>query len=347
MQLVSRPPRLPLFGVMLRYFAVVFSSIVCIAAGDPEGFMILSSPMNARIAWIRLPSNGVFESVIPKTLIDTGFQHPQGIAVDATRKRLYVADPDAQRIYAYQLSIVGTDLVADPRQTVVVSGVESRWVAVDGSGTVFFTDEPNNRILKVPANAVLRGVPATPQVVYTGESVAEVNEPGGLAVDNFNVFWTNKHFGQQAGSLVRGSESPPSSDPQSSVTILAKNTVKSYGVCIAMGNVFFTDSTTSLYGVKKNGGAVTEVSGLLQRPRGCAWDGDGTLYVADRGAGAVYSLPSNMHIIQPSAVTKAFEFEDAFGLAVLAGAHWSGRLSVAIIAMLALLGAMSSAPPSH
>merc|ERR1740129_237614 len=116
--------------------------------------------------------------------------------------------------------------------------MESRWVAVDGTGTLFFSDEPQNRILKVNADTALRG-DTTPEVVYSGDSIAEVNEPGGVAVDNFNVFWTNKHFGTQAGSLVRGSEHPPLNvAPEFSLSVLAKNSVKCYGVCIALGNVF-------------------------------------------------------------------------------------------------------------
>jgi len=296
--------------------------------------------------WLSLPENGDFAGAVPKTLIDTGLKAPQGIAVDKKRRRLYVADPDAQKIFAYQLSIVSGRLVADAEQITICSGIESRWVAVDGAGTIFFTDEPQNRILKVVADKAMRGM-VTPEVVYS--DAAEVNKPGGLAVDNFHVFWTNKHFGQEAGSLVRGSESPLSGGDATSLSILAKNSAKCYGVCIAMGNVFFTDSEKALYGVKKFGGPVAEVSGALSRPRGCAWDGDGTVYVADRGAGAVFSFASNMHVISETTLTKAFEIEDAFGLAVLTGAarHLFALPSALLAACLALLAAASAGLLEH
>jgi len=310
----------------------VFFTVVQVSDADPSGFLLMTTPQNARIAWVRLPENGDFTGIKPQVLIEAGLQHPQGISIDKKRKRLYVADPDAQKIYAYQLTIVNNALTTDGKQIVVSSGAESRWVAVDASGNVFFSDEPRNQILKVPAVRVLRGE-AEPEVVYSGEGLAEVSEPGGIAVDNFHVFWTNKHFGTEVGSLVRGSEAPPSDPDMTSLSVLARNSVKCYGVCIAMGNVFFTDSEKKVYGVKKNGGPVAEVSSILDKPRGCAWDGDGTVYIADRGAGAVYSFASNMHVISPSAVKRAFEFQDAFGLAVMMGAApRSGRTILTFMA---------------
>jgi len=311
--------------VRLRLGAPVALLVGVLAAGwsaaqaQSAGFLLITAPVHARISWVRLPENGNFAGLRPETLLDEGLRHPQGICVDKKRRRLFVADPDAQKIFAYQLSVVNGALVTDGRQSVVTSGVESRWVAVDGAGNIFFSDEPQNRILRVPAAGALRG-DAKPEVVYSGDSVPEVNEPGAVAVDNLHVFWTNKHFGTEVGTLVRGSENPPQGTAaSSSLAVLAKNSVKSYGVCIAMGNVFFTDAEKHLYGVKKHGGPVVEVSSVLDKPRGCAWDGDGTVFVADRGLGRIYSLPSNMHILSQADLTVAFDFDDAFGLAVLTG----------------------------
>jgi len=324
-------------GILILLLATAWG-----AAADPSGFLLLTTPHNAKIAWVKLPESGDFAGLTPSVLIDTGLQHPQGIAVDKKRKRLYVADPDAQKIYGYQLTVVNNGLATDGKQVAICSGIESRWVSVDGSGNVFFSDEPRNQILKVPAEKVLRGE-AEAQTVYSGEGVAQVSEPGGVAVDNFHVFWTNKHFGTEVGVLVRGSESPPSATDASSLSVLAKNSVKCYGVCIAMGNVFFTDSEKALYGVKKNGGPVAEITASLDKPRGCAWDGDGTVYVADRGAGAVYSFASNMHVISKTEVKRVFEFEDAFGLAVLtSAANTRGAASLLLQILLAAAAAAAA-----
>lgn len=282
---------------------------------QPQGFLLISAPRNGRISWVKLPEDGNFHGLTPTVLIDEGLRHPQGIAIDEKRKKLYVADPDVQKIYSYQLAINGDVLTYDGRQTIVAQNAESRWVTVDGTGNVFFTDEPRNLVLKVSAQKVLRGDTA-PEVLYSGGNLAEVNEPGGVAVDNFDIYWTNKRFGTQAGSLVRGREHPQG-PVQNTVSVLARNSIKSYGVCMALGNVFYTDSDRYLYGVKKNGGPVAEVTDQLTHPRGCTWDKDGTVYVADRGAGAVYSFAGNMHQITRTEITKAFDFEDAFGLAVV------------------------------
>jgi len=290
------------------------------AWAQSPGFLVISAPRNPRISWVRLPEDGNSNKMKPMTLIDEGLHHPQGIAVDQKRKRLFVADPDVQKIYSYQLSIDGDTLSTYGPQMVVSRTAESRWVAVDGVGNLFFSDEPQNLILRVPADKVLRGDP-TPEVVYNGNMLTEVNQPGGVAVDNLHVYWTNKHFGMQAGSVIRASEFPESSigGPAKSISVLARNTVKSYGVCLALGNVYYTNSEKSVFGVKKTGGPVGEVTSKLTHPRGCSWDGDGTVYVADR-AGAVYSFAGNMHNIGVAEVSRVFEVEDAFGLSVLQNA---------------------------
>lgn len=308
---------------------VVVASCSGAAFAQSPGFLLVSAPKSQKISWVRLPDgDNDYTRGRPVTLIDTGLQHPQGIAVDQVRKRLYVTDPDVQKIYSYQLIIKGDQMTTDGRQTVISHDVESRWVAVDGAGNVFFSDEPRNLILKVPVAKALRGE-QEPEVVYNGASVTEVNEPGGVAVDNFNVFWTNKHFGTKAGSVVRGSETPEATKPHDTVSIVAQNVAKSYGVCLALDNIYYTDSTKFLYGVKKNGGEAAKVSETLKHPRGCAWDGDGTVFVADRGQNAIYAFAGNMHALGHAELTKAYEVEDAFGLAVAVSPQGPGGVKSA------------------
>lgn len=298
----------------------------------------MSAPRNSRIAWIKLSESGSFVGLEPKTLIDSGLQHPQGIAIDQKRRRLYVADPDVQKIYSYQLVANDGVLTTDGRQTVISQNCESRWVSVDGVGNVFFSDEPQNLIMKLPADKVLRGE-TKPEIVYNGNSLSEVSKPGGIATDNFHVYWTNKHFGSQVGSVIKAPEFPQTASalPAGAMSVLGKNSVKSYGVCLALGNVYYTDDHHSIYGVKKAGSKVSEISHALNRPRGCVWDGDGTVFVADRGASAVYSFAGSMHHLGHTEVRRAFDFDDAFGLAVLSSGtsrHWS-QLPLALLFMIA------------
>mmetsp|Transcript_8560 Transcript_8560/g.20154 ORF Transcript_8560/g.20154 Transcript_8560/m.20154 type:complete len:349 (+) Transcript_8560:72-1118(+) len=305
-------------------------------SADAEGsnrFLLVSAPRTSEIAYVELRKDGSLMNMTPQTLIHGGLHHPQGLAVDQRRQVLYVTDPDSKRILAYQLAVDQGALRVVGSPVAISRHAESRWVAVDDAGNVFFSDEPDNLILKVPADAVRvhegqAGV-TSPEVVYSGLSLLQVSQPGGIAVDGLHLFWTNKHFGTKAGTVVRASERANHGGSVQDVSVLAMNAEKSYGLCLGMHNIYFTDADTFLYGVKKSGGRVEQVSEEFVKPRGCIWDGDGTVFVADRGANAVYALAGDMQELRHSSVEKAFHFEDAFGLAVLRGASTLARLSSA------------------
>lgn len=321
--------------------ALVLGSASAASSESIKGFLLMSAPRNSRIAWIKIPQSGDFTGLQPKTLIDSGLQHPQGIAVDHKRRRLFVADPDVRKIFGYHLAVRGGVLTTEGPQFAVAENVESRWVSVDGVGDVFFSDEPRSLIMKVSAADVQKGkAPAKPSIVYNGNSLTEVSKPGGIAADDFDLYWTNKQFGMRVGSVVKAPEVPASAS-EGSLSILGRNSVKSYGVCLAYRDVFYTDDHHSVYGVSKSGGGAREVSRKLNRPRGCVWDGDGTVFVADRGDSAVYSFAANMRQLRHAEVRKEFVFEDAFGLAVL---HHSAaapqRSSASAILLAVLVGAV-------
>lgn len=321
----------------LRSAILMAVSVVLAAGMTDRGFLVVSAPRLSKISWIRIPESGNFSGLEPETLIDHGLLHPQGIAIDQKRKRLYVTDPTAQRIYSYQLVVNGNTLSTDGRQTVIAQNYEARWVAADGMGNVFFTCEgqQGNLVMKLPTDRVLRGEP-NPNVLYGG-TFEEVSAPGGIAVDNFHVYWANKEVGTMMGSVIKGPETLPTEAvvAQNSLAVLSKNVVKSYGVCLVLGNVFYTDDATYIYGVKKNGGTPTEISSGMRNPRGCVWDGDGTVYVADRSANGVFGFSGNMHTLYHAEVTKAFDLEDAFGIAVLAGAPRLWGATQAVLLALA------------
>mmetsp|Transcript_58091 Transcript_58091/g.107280 ORF Transcript_58091/g.107280 Transcript_58091/m.107280 type:complete len:346 (+) Transcript_58091:74-1111(+) len=300
-------------------------------SGDGEGsnrFLLVSAPRTSEIAYVELRKDGSFANMRPQTLIHGGLHHPQGLAVDQRRQILYVTDPDSKRIVAYQLAVDRGSLRVVGSPVTISRRAESRWVAVDDAGNVFFSDEPDNMILKVPAPTLHDGQAGatTPEVVYSGLSLLQVSQPGGIAVDGLHVFWTNKHYGTKAGTVVKASERAHDSSIKD-VSVLAMNAEKSYGICLAMHNIYFTDADTFLYGVKKSGGRVEQVSESFVKPRGCAWDGDGTVFVADRGANAVYALAGDMQELQHTSVQKVFHFQDAFGLAVLGRSSALARIS--------------------
>jgi sugar lactone lactonase YvrE len=250
------------------------------------------------------------------SLVDSGLYVPQGIDVDQYRKRLFVADPDLGKLVGYPLSVNGDQLVAGSQFTVADS-VQARWVAVDGLGNVYFTDEPNNKIRKVTAKMIEDGS-KTSQVVYDGASISMVSAPSGIAVDNFFAYWLNKAAGTQVGSVVRGTEQNmgSKSSVNGSVTSLASNAMKTYGICVARSNIFYSDEQRSLYAVKRFGGQPVTVSSQFVEPRGCAFDGDGTVYVADKAQNAVFHFASNMEVLSAASIGKAVDFQGAYGVAM-------------------------------
>jgi len=262
-----------------------------------------------------------------QVLVSTGLQFPQGVAVDDYRQMLYVADPSLGKLVRYKLQASGDTLQVGKMET-VASGVEVRAVAVDGLGNVWFTDEPNQRIMRVTAQMIQEGR-TTPQTVYDGSALKEVSSPGGIAVDNFFVYWLNKAGGQGSGTLVRALQHP-AVDLGGNVTSLvahapgvhklADNADKCYGICLALGNAYFSDEFKSLYGVSRAAVARSEevaITGSFTEPRGCAYDGDSTVYVADKTENAIYGFAANMERLMPGReMVKAAELQGAFGVTV-------------------------------
>jgi hypothetical protein len=269
-------------------------------------------------------------------LVTHGLKKPQGIAVDAARTWLYVADEEASAVFRFNLLFVDGKMLVDGRQIFAARNVESRWVAADGVGNIFFTDETTNLIWTVPQDVLAREE-SKPEVLYAGSDIEckgeglnsdgfvprecqvipGVSAPGGIAADNFNVFWTNKADGFTMGSVVKGSENPPETNIGSSVMRISITSAKVYGVCPTAKYIYYTEDRTMVYAVGKDGGTAAVVTDKLQSPRGCVWDGDGTIYVADRGTNAIYSLPANPRKLRSMRVLKSADVDDAFGLALV------------------------------
>jgi len=181
------------------------------AFGEAPKYLFVSSPITRRILYAKLPKAGCVTdgnvTLLDLPGLNATKDHyvPQGLAVDQYRKKLYVGDPDLGRLVAYDLSAGSDDgtLKVGEQQT-VASGVDARWVTVDGLGNVYFSDEAKNRIMKVSAEAIDSGKASTAEVLYEGKDTAFVSAPGGIVADNFFVYWVNKLGGAQAGSLIRG-----------------------------------------------------------------------------------------------------------------------------------------------
>jgi len=324
------------------YLALVLL-IPVIAGLEVNKFLLVSQPKLHRVVYTQIRGidvDGSKGNIRP--LVEEGLKFPQGLAVDNNARRrstLYVADPVARCIFSYQLTIQNGRLLAADTQGIVADNIEARWVAADNVGSVYFTDEANSLVMRVDPDKSFRAF-SKPYAIYDALDSHHVSAPGGVATDNYNVFWTNKALGTEVGSVVSGIEHPPmDANVPDTAQPLAKNLMKVFGVCVTSQNVFYTNEEKAIYGVKKKGGRIAAVNEGLDKPRGCTWDGDGTVFLADKGNGAVYEFPGNMRQITHMQLTKVIDAEDAFGVAVVSGSR-RAFLHVAAWVMGLALGAL-------
>jgi hypothetical protein len=292
-------------------------------ATDGIEYVIVSQPRLASVVYIKVDVNlnGAGNETYP--LITSGLKFPLGVALDHVNRRLFVADPEYQKVFWYNVIFKDGEIVTDGRQFTAASGGGYRWVTVDETGSLFMTDEGASTISKMTAKQVKASTTAMAgakgseaDIIYSGTSQAEVSGPSGIVADGSHLYWGNKVDGKAKGCVVKGQELPADTDVGAAAAAVAKNVDKVFGVCSSQNNIFFTDEAQYMYGVKKNGGDPATVVDIFVKPRGCAWDGDGTVYVADKGGNAIWSFPSAMHSFTLAQSVKIFEIEDPFGIAL-------------------------------
>lgn len=334
-----------IFAALLAASSFLAVDVAGASSGEHRRYLLSSSPKSGKIHYMRLPDDTSL-----KPLIDGGLSSPQGLAVDQARQKLYVADPASGKILSYGLHFAGGVLTADAAPTTVASDVKAGWVAVDGVGDVYFSDEGKNAIRRVQdatekEAAIASQSKVGPIMLYSADAVTQVSTPGGVATDNFHVYWTNQAGGTAAGSLVKASELPPDANLALAVRPLANNLDIVHGACLSPRLAFYTSDSKEVFAVPKTGGPPELITDKLQGPRGCVWDGGGTVFVADKTGNAIYSFPSMIRHMHAANVTKVVSLEDATGLAVVSKAVGTtavlGRLPSLAAAVSVLLGTVS------
>lgn len=277
-------------------------------------FIIISSLEESKVYYEVLPS---FESLTlepnnklstPNVLI-SDLKAPSGL-VYYRNSALLVSDIEAQKIYMYDLIIDREHNLLDVvnRLELVIDipgGV--RWMACDNIGNVFYTVESESEIFQISVAQVtearLTNHPAmSPTVLYQGGANPKISQPSGIVADDFFLYWGNKENGGIFGSVV-SSYSRPFNHTTTTDTIerdktfpkaLATNENKVHGLCSVDHELYYT-SPTALYAIDKKGEGKPAVvtKGEMTAPRGCAYDGDGTIYVADKGTNAIYTFPAH------------------------------------------------------
>jgi len=167
-------------------------------------------------------------------------------------------------------------------------------------------------------------------VLYQKSENPNVFKPSGIATNGVNLFWANEKGGDKAGSVVEGEVhpiAPPTGGgddgsgedsegaPLFTTKQVSGNSAAAFGVALTPSFIIYGDETQNVYGVKYSGGAVTTFTNKIQAPRGIAFDGDATAYVADQGSQAVYSFPCG--ILAGVGISRIVGFHDVFGLAIL------------------------------
>jgi len=256
------------------------------------------------------------------------------LAVDHERQRLYVADPKSHKVFMYKLYVDSQSglTVREDQQYVAVRDVTPRWVAVDDKGTLFATDEKRSFIAEVKPeeleklgqqDAAVDDVRPRYLKLYSSEETKQVDRPGGIAVDGNNVYWGNRVRGRPYGSLLMAPEDPESRISKGvpdMIQALSKNVDKVYGVCASPNVVFYTGGSRTVYGAKPGSyqarASTTVLLDDYASPRGCVFDGDGTVFLADKGGDAIWSFPSSLHGLGLVQASKLFTVKDPYGVAV-------------------------------
>eukprot|EP00747_Dinoflagellata_sp_TGD_P190978 gnl/TRDRNA2_/TRDRNA2_53697_c0_seq1.p1 gnl/TRDRNA2_/TRDRNA2_53697_c0~~gnl/TRDRNA2_/TRDRNA2_53697_c0_seq1.p1 ORF type:complete len:435 (-),score=83.07 gnl/TRDRNA2_/TRDRNA2_53697_c0_seq1:74-1378(-) len=167
----------------------------------------------------------------------------------------------------------------------------------------------------------------TIETLYDSNNCEHVATPSGLATDGIDLYWGNQANARNKGAVVMGKaspEAPLTSDPElagqaahfESEILAVDVSDATYGVAKTHNLIIFADKSQYVWGVPRQGGAPVAMGESFDQPRGIVWDGDGTLYVADK-SGRIYSMPCGQLGAQP--ISRAVNLHDAFGLAIVKG----------------------------
>jgi len=317
-------------GVALVLLGLLPLSASALNAAFGVNYVFVSSPTTKLIYYAKL--NNAIDAARRKipmisTFCDSacGFLSPKGISAYNPGKMLFVADEKASTIFGVEIfagAEAGKLVAGKPKP--VANGVASPWVAVDGQGSIFYLDAMNNAVMKLDGHSVLSAMAGKakemqlPQILYSVNGpppIAAVNKPRAVAADNFYLYWTNGNNGYNDGTVLRGMETPADKHREYEIRAMALNAAAADGICFASTNLYYT-ADGKIYGLKRSGGTITVISDKLAAPAGCAWDGDGTVFVADSEDGKVYSFAGNTPSLYPRGVVHEMDVQGATGVTV-------------------------------
>lgn len=301
-----------------------------------NSFLIVSSPEDGSISYARLltpAEQARGEKMSSEVLVQGGrLQKPTGVAADDFAGLVFVADPAARAIFAFRVYEHGR--LRSGRLTVgepftILTGLAARWVAVDSTGAVLCSDADDGQIWMLRADVVadVMNYEKAPQIVdsstsdaidlYAAGSTNSLQDPEGLAAEGGHVVWGNGVAGAASGTVMLGLKDLTDSQRTSTIVPVVSGGKPAYGVCLSSSRIFYTDGASHVFSVPASGGPNVEVSSDFQTAKGCAYDGDGTVFVADVTASKVYAFSGGGADITSRPLSVALDIPGAYGLAVL------------------------------
>uniref|UniRef100_A0A7S1PRZ0 SMP-30/Gluconolactonase/LRE-like region domain-containing protein n=1 Tax=Alexandrium catenella TaxID=2925 RepID=A0A7S1PRZ0_ALECA len=309
------------------------------ATASTAGYLIASFPNTQQVNYARLPDTAWLQ-LVPST----GITAPEALSVDPVNMRLFVADPPVGMVYWYQLDVSEDGrLTTDGVQHLAAHSVAAAGLACDSVGTLYMSGQLRGAssmsgIFKQEAAAFAKDIPPVPPAIWTPPDTdlqalgPQLNLPGGLAVDAVHVYWGNAVVPQNGTSVVQAASVPPNRSQMQAVAYqaalrvalrpLADDANAVRGLALIPEGILYATSH-GVHGVLLgNAGQGCGPSGVrcplvaaMQDPTSLVWDGDGTVLVADRTAGSVFSFPSGT--IQQHHLEKVVDAHGINGLALL------------------------------
>lgn len=329
-----------------------------------DRYVIATFPDLKQINYMRTPIGNW------NSLVYAGLEFPESLCVDAVRMRMFVADKAVEKVYWYQLQFTYDDkLQVASGQLVAAENFLASALAVDSSGGLFlagtYLPDPQGEASEGVFQIALVGSDNTePTRVWPPPSNADAEplRPSGIAVDPFDVYWVHSPGDGDASPLERVQRTTASNPPSAGglhVTSMADNVNAARSMLLmpssilyaSGGSIFAVDRRKSAASCAGSGDAPEDLCpnvATVEDATGMAFDGDGTVFVADRGAGTVLALASAalpQHVPPP---TQCAEAEGIWGLALLLEKSASAPPFRATSALMAcLLAAAASALASE
>lgn len=156
---------------------------------------------------------------------------------------------------------------------------------------------------------------------YEAKHDPQVSHLGSILADGDDLYWTNEKDGKKFGTVVKGEVDTH----EHAAAALTKVSNGAYGLAKAHGTMFFTrNGTVPGTGLVtgfllSDATIVLNFASSLARPRGLAFDGDETMYVADEASGRVYSFPAGV-MMTDAPLAATVPMDGAHGLLFLSAA---------------------------